>query len=286
MTTKTITAVKTTTANTATALKKGKPVITSADIQKSAKKLNKSHEELQSKITPVSSGKLKDYKPSPVLNGLMKQAFSELKKIEGSYLKIALAIYRIHDDKLYLELGCNDIYSFTKSNFGLSRGTCHNFLTIVSTFGKRDAKGVLLNELVDEVKGFKSTQLIIMSGMTPEQLAKCKPEMTCSQLRHIINGAPTISKAVPESSCFLKGSNSGEEADSSNDSNSAVGSDSSNDNNFVDSTAIEINRQTIITCVSFEDYEAKAEKINNLIRRVFKNETRTIKIDISYIWED
>lgn len=283
MTTKTTT--KTTATTTATTPKRGKPVITSTDIQKSTEKLNKSREELQAKIIPATTSpkKLKEYKPSPVLNGLMKQAFSELKKVEGSYLKIALAIYRIHDGQLYLELGCKDIYSFTKNNFGLSRGTCHNFLTIVNTFGKRDSKGVLLNELVDEVKGFKSTQLIIMSGMTPEQLAECKPEMTCAQLKHILNGAPAISKPEPESSVSLDKKLS--IAGNSPITGTSTDADIGQDDNVVDSTAIAINRQTLITCVSIEDYEAKLEKINNLIRRTFKNEKRPIKIDIAYIWD-
>lgn len=256
--------------------KKAKPVITSKEIKAATEKINKSREELEGKINPPSSTskKLKEYKPSPVLNGLMKQAFSELKKVEGSYLKIAFAIYRIHSEQLYTELGCNDIYSFVKKNFGLSRGTCHNFLTIVNTFGKRDAKGMLLSELVDEAKGYKSTQLIIMSGMNTEQLAECKPEMTCAQLKRILNGPA----AIPESSCNLNGKVNTE---------TVIDTDGDNENdNVVDSTAKEVNHQTLITCIDLQDYEGKVDKIDSLIRRAFKNETRKIKIEIAYTWED
>lgn len=109
---------------------------------------------------------------------------SEMDKIEISFVKVAFALYQVHDKKLHKILGYKDIYTFAKEEFNIARGTTSNFINIVLKFCKC-VDGNKVPVIEDDFKGFKSSQLIAMLGMDSKQLKDLSPDMTVRDIKAI-----------------------------------------------------------------------------------------------------
>lgn len=133
-----------------------------------------------------------------------KQAISkhlkELDKIFDAFRKnyfflIGFGLYWFDDTGAYQQVGdktYDNIAEFAKDRYGISKATTYQYLAVIKKFGKINPDTGEIDAIQDKYKDFKSTALIIMAGMTAEQLAKCSPDMKTKELKAIRDGFPLI----------------------------------------------------------------------------------------------
>lgn len=88
-----------------------------------------------------------------------------------------------------------NIAEFAKERYGISKATTYQYLAVIKKFGKINPDTGEIDAIRDEYKDYKSTALIIMSGMTDEQLAQCRPDMKTKELKAIRDGVPLMEDA-------------------------------------------------------------------------------------------
>lgn len=133
-----------------------------------------------------------------------KQAISkhlkELDKIFDAFRKnyffsIGFGLYWFDDTGAYQQIGgktYDNIADFAKDRYGISKATTYQYLAVIKKFGKINPETGEIDAIQDEYKDYKSTALIIMSGMTAEQLAQCTPDMKTKELKTIRDGVSLI----------------------------------------------------------------------------------------------
>lgn len=156
-------------------------------------------------------------------------------KIDSSFETIAFNLHWIHSNQAFKADGFDSIQSYCENYFGYSKTTCYSLINVVERFAKRDENGVLVEKLDDRVKGYSVSKLSLMVGLTDDQLASLKPEMSVRDIKKFVKSLE--GKALPELS---EGNGSPEEDATENDTDSVI----------VDSVAREI--ETQVVCV-FED---------------------------------
>lgn len=82
----------------------------------------------------------------------------------------------------------DNIADFAKDRYGISKATTYQYLAVIKKFGQINPDTGEIDAIQDEYKDYKSTALIIMAGMTDEQLAKCSPSMKTKELKAIRDG--------------------------------------------------------------------------------------------------
>lgn len=185
---------------------------------------------------------------------------AELKKVESSFSKIAFNLHWMHENEGFKPLGYKNIYDFANIEFGIARGTCNNFINVVERFGKR-VNGEITEEIDDMYKNFKSSQLILMLGLSDDAIESAlSPDMSVREMK----------KTVKELS-----------------SDDTAGEDSStvepSTQGTIDVESKEVNRQVLITVSTIEDYDSQEDKIYDMIRRALKDPKH--KLEIAYTWE-
>ena len=124
----------------------------------------------------------------------------ELDKIFDAFRKnyffaIGFGLYWFDETSAYRQIDrlspyrpYNNIVEFAKDRYGISKATTYQYLAVIKKFGKINPDTGEIDAIQDEYKDYKSTALIIMAGMTAEQLAQCKPDMKTKELKAIRDG--------------------------------------------------------------------------------------------------
>lgn len=171
--------------------------------------------------------------------------------IDKTMQSIAFDFYWIYDKKAYEAAGCDSITAYADKIFGYGKSTCYSFINVVERFAKRDENGNLLEEFDPSVKGYSISKLSLMTGLTDEQLKSLKPEMSVRDIKKFVKSLQ--GKAVPE----LPEGN--------------AETDGETDNEGADDGALnEIFVRTLFTCNGFDEYNAKLDKIDETIHKLYK----------------
>ena len=185
----------------------------------------------------------------------------ELGKVETSFSKIAFNLHWIYKNEAFKELGYKDVYSFAKSEFSIARGTCSNFINVVERFGKR-IDGVVTDQIDDSYKKFKSSQLVLMLGVSYDDIKNFDENMSVRDMKKAIKGTSTDSKP------------------SSKKASSGSDSESEQEETYVESK--EINRQPLITISTMEEWDSQEDKIYDMVKRALKDPKH--RVVVSYEW--
>lgn len=105
-------------------------------------------------------------------------------RMEHSYLETAVALHAIYNKELYRLDGYKNIYEFAEENYNISRGTCHNFLSICGKFGKLDSQGLVVG-LLDCYGTYSVSQLAVMQTFPQELLNQCNDGMSVRELKRM-----------------------------------------------------------------------------------------------------
>lgn len=98
-----------------------------------------------------------------------KDIDSHLTKIKTSFLAIASTLYNIYKRKLYEIEDYNNIYDMAKDKFQISRGLCHEYISICDRFGIIEEKKC--TGLQPEYKEYEHSKLAVMAKL-PDSLLK------------------------------------------------------------------------------------------------------------------
>lgn len=137
---------------------------------------------------------------APISQQIIDKRLKGLDKIFDAFRKnyffqIGFALYWFDDTTSYQFIPgsqYDNIADFAKDRYGISKATTYQYLAVIKKFGQINPKTGEIDAIQDEYKDYKSTALIIMAGMTDEQLAKCSPSMKTKELKAIRDGVPLI----------------------------------------------------------------------------------------------
>lgn len=189
-----------------------------------------------------------------LLNGIEK-GFT---KASEAYIAIGIALYQIHHNEYFRIDNYKNIAEFAFDKFEIKKATTHNYIRVIERFGNIvDGKPLGLKE---EFKQFKCSQLVAMSGFTPEQIAEVKPDWTTRQIVEF-GKAPLLTGETETD----------EEADETIIDSEATVTDA---DEIMTVPEIETGRTFLTTCDSFD------ELIKN--REVFENAFNDMKKDKNF----
>ena len=108
----------------------------------------------------------------------------EVKSMETSYIKIGYALFTIREGKLYKAEGkYKNVYELASHEFGLSRGTCSDYISIIERFAKR-VDGKVTAELENKFVAYKISSLMVMAGIKENDVVeKITPDMTVKEIK-------------------------------------------------------------------------------------------------------
>lgn len=197
------------------------------------------------------------------LNKHVKVIRTEMNKVESSFTKIAFNLHWIYRTEAFKTLGYDNVYTLAKNEFNIARGTANNFINVVERFGKRiDNK--FSDEISDEFKDYKSSQLISMLGMNDETLKKINKDMSVRDIKKVKKEASD--EKFREGRHDSKVQNSGK--------------------NIIDVESSEIsNRTVMITLNDLDDYLKHRDTIETMISRAFSVKDKKYKIEVSCVWQ-
>lgn len=176
---------------------------------------------------------------------------NELKKVEGAFNKIAFNLYWIYKNEGFKPLGYKNVYDFAKVEFGIAKGTCNGFINVVEKFGKR-IDGKVTEEIDDNFKNFKSSQLLLMTNLSDVDLQSLSADMSVRDMK----------KKIKEMT--------GKETEQAETTPEPV-----------DVEAVEVNRQTLIKISDMDSWNQQEDKIYEMVRRIFKAKPNCT-VEVSY----
>lgn len=114
----------------------------------------------------------------------------EYTKVDKVYLSVAANLYLIYKDKLFMLADYKNIYDYSKSEFGMARGTTGDLINIIKRFGNKET-----GKLLPEYKDYNFSQLNAMRKLDDDaiKLLEFNPEMSRDEIKEIIsefNGEP------------------------------------------------------------------------------------------------
>lgn len=112
-----------------------------------------------------------------------KDINSHLKKIKTSFFAIASTLYNIYKRKLYEIEGYSNIYDMAKDKFQISRGLCHEYISICDRFGIIDEQKC--TDLQPEYKEYEPSKLAVMAKLSNESLKSINPGMSVRDIKKI-----------------------------------------------------------------------------------------------------
>lgn len=171
--------------------------------------------------------------------------------VQSSFTRIAFDLYWMYSTSAFSLLGYKNIYDCAAKEHGIARGTCSDFIHIVERFAKRDNAGNVLEEIRPELKDYQSSKLIALLGVTDAQLTEFSVDMSVRDIK----------KKVKELH--------GEAQDEAQDETPEA--DTSNDKEIIDTTAQEVNSQTLVTFHNMEEYNKYLDGLNDLIEKALKS---------------
>lgn len=191
----------------------------------------------------------------------------ELDKIFDAFRKnyfyqIGFGLYWFDDTGAYQQISSktyDNIADFAKDRYGISKATTYQYLAVIKKFGKINPETGEIDAIRDEYKDYKSTALIIMAGMTDEQLAQCSPDMKTKELKAIRDGVPLI-----------------EDRQNGNKEHAEKPK----------SPVPKSNMQPLFKIESVSDLENRSKEIMDAIKKVLMQDNGTnYSIDISMTWD-
>ncbi len=112
-----------------------------------------------------------------------KDIDSHLTKIKTSFLAIASTLYNIYKRKLYEIEDYSNIYDMAKDKFQISRGLCHEYISICDRFGIIEEKKC--TGLQPEYKEYEHSKLAVMAKLPDSLLKTITPEMSVRDIKKI-----------------------------------------------------------------------------------------------------
>lgn len=179
-----------------------------------------------------------------------------LNNVQSSFTRIAFDLYWMYSTSAFGLLGYKNIYDCAAKEHGIARGTCSDFIHIVERFAKRDDSGNVLEEIRPELKDYQSSKLIALLGVTDAQLTEFSVDMSVRDIK----------KKVKE----LHGEAQDEAQDEAGEADIS-GADTSNGKEIIDTTAQEVNSQTLVTFHNIDDYNKYLDGLNDLIEKALKS---------------
>lgn len=179
-----------------------------------------------------------------------------LNNVQSSFTRIAFDLYWMYSTSAFGLLGYKNIYDCAAKEHGIARGTCSDFIHIVERFAKRDDAGNVLEEIRPELKDYQSSKLIALLGVTDAQLTEFSVDMSVRDIK----------KKVKE----LHGEAQDEAQDEVGEADIS-GADTSNGKEIIDTTAQEVNSQTLVTFHNIDDYNKYLDGLNDLIEKALKS---------------
>ena len=171
--------------------------------------------------------------------------------VQSSFTRIAFDLYWMYSTSAFSLLGYKNIYDCAAKEHGIARGTCSDFIHIVERFARRDDAGNVLEEIRPVLKDYQSSKLIALLGVTDTQLTEFSVDMSVRDIK----------KKVKELH--------GEAQDEAQDETAE--SDTSNGKEIIDTTAQEVNSQTLVTFHNMEEYNKYLDGLNDLIEKALKS---------------
>ncbi len=229
----------------------------------------------EKKTDPIKAeGKKEDTTVSMSTDAFSKEILTEFQKrtkaiknsigkIDSGFETIAFNLHWINAKQAFKAEGHDTIVEYAAEQFGYQKSTCYSLISVVDRFAKRDEKGALMEAFEDRVKGFSVSKLSLMINLTDAEIDTLKPTMSVLEIKKFVKGL--TAKPLPELS----------EGDGDVDE-----SETSGDDNIVDVEARVISN-TLIKCTGKTDYEAKIDKIDDYIQRIFKQHPDAV-IEVSY----
>lgn len=175
--------------------------------------------------------------------------------VQSSFTRIAFDLYWMYSTSAFGLLGYKNIYDFAAKEHGIARGTCSDFIHIVERFAKRDDAGNVLEEIRPELKDYQSSKLIALLGVTDAQLTEFSIDMSVRDIK----------KKVKELHGEAQDETQGEPQ------GKTVEADTSNGKAIIDTTAQEVNSQTLVTFHNIDDYNKYLDGLNDLIEKALKS---------------
>lgn len=114
----------------------------------------------------------------------------EYTKVDKVYLSVAANLYLIYKDKLFMLADYKNIYDYSKTEFGMARGTTGDLINIIKRFGNKET-----GKLLPEYKDYNFSQLNAMRKLGDDEikLLEFNPDMSRDEIKEIIsefNGEP------------------------------------------------------------------------------------------------
>lgn len=196
---------------------------------------------------------------------------SSIGKIDSSFESIAFNLHWINAKQAFKSEGFASIVEYAVYHFGYQKSTCYSLIAVVDRFAKRDAKGSLTESLDDRIKGFSVSKLSLMVNLTDAEIATLNPSMSVSEIKKFVKGLQ--GKALPELS-----EGDGENEDTEDVQEQDTGG--TEDENIVDGKGTVV-YDVLISCKGKDDFDKKADRINEYVQRVFNRHPDAI-IEVSY----
>lgn len=112
---------------------------------------------------------------------------------EKTFFKIGLELYWFYTTQAYVSIDgveYANIADFAKKRYGISKATTYQYINVYDRFGKLDTVTGDCIGIDDKYKDYGSTQLLVMSQMSDEIIAKCTPSQKISEMKALLKGIP------------------------------------------------------------------------------------------------
>lgn len=178
-----------------------------------------------------------------------------LNSVQSSFTRIAFDLHWILSSSAFKLLGYKNVYDYAAKEHGIAKGTCNNFINIVERFAVRDESGNVVEQIRPELKDYQSSKLSVLLGVEDAQLTEFSVDMSVREMK----------KKVKELS--------GEaDNDTTEEAPATSGSDTSgNGKEIIDTTAQEVNSQTLVAFHNMDDYNKYLDGLNDLIEKALQS---------------
>lgn len=188
---------------------------------------------------------------------------SSIGKIDKSFENIAFNLYWIHSKEAFKAKGADSIVKYAADAFGYEKTTCYSLIAIVERFAKRDEKGNFLEEFDPKYKGYSSSKLSLMVGLTDEQISGLKPEMSVRDIKKYV-------ASLKEKPLSALPDGTGEE-ETENVTVLEPLDISEVPDKFDDSALFNTYTRDLFTVNGFDDYNKQLDKIDETIHKLYKD---------------
>lgn len=197
----------------------------------------------------------------------LKSLDDAVASFEKTFFKIGLELYWFYTTQAYISIDgveYANIADFAKKRYGISKATTYQYINVYDRFGKLDAETGDCIGIDDKYKDYGSTQLLVMSQMSDEIIAKCTP-----------------SQKVAEMKALLKGIS--DDDDGTDDENGDGAGGESNSTRKPFNTIKTANTQELYSISSVEELEKIKDEIINTIRKTVGQGVNGVNYGVSVV---